>query len=196
MALGALPLVAACTVAAAQPSPKSAEPVSGGSSTRTISVHHVEVRSTLSAEQVHARMLAVVPRLDPRLVDMLRRGDAGAVERERRDGPALWIFEVRDLGSLLAVEGRTAHIYQYEIGNPLTAESMVRYQAGAAQYAPLRLVLYEVAGGSVIAYDRPSDLFGQFGDERVAKVGRDLDRELEAVLRQVTVSGQPAGGRP
>src|SRR5262249_10699445 len=153
-------------------------------STRTISVRHVEVRSSLPAQQVHDRLLAVVPRLDPRLVDMARRGDVEAVERERRDGPPLWLFEVRDHGSLLALERRTASVYQYEIGNPLTAESMVRYHAGAAQYAPLRLALYEEGGGSVIAYDLPSDQFGQFGDERVTKVGRDLDRELEAALNQ------------
>jgi hypothetical protein len=152
--------------------------------TRTISVHHVEMRSSLPAEQVHQTLLITLPRLDPRLADILSRGDLGAVERERREGPPLWLFEVRDLGALLAVEGRTARVYQYEIGNPLTAESMVRYQAGAAQYAPLRVVLYEENGGSVLAYDLPSDLFGQFGDERVASVGRELDRELDQALRR------------
>jgi hypothetical protein len=34
----------------------------------------------------------------------------------------------------------------------------------------------------VFEYDRPSSLFGQFGDERVRQVGLDLDRELETVL--------------
>jgi hypothetical protein len=62
---------------------------------------------------------------------------------------------------------------------------MVRDQSGAGQYAPLRVVLYEENGGSVIAYDLPSDLFGQFGDERVTQVGHDLDRELEAALDAV-----------
>ena len=161
-----------------------------GVSTRTISVRHVEVRSNLSAEQVHDRLLAVVARLDPRLAGMASRGDREGVERERRDGPPLWLFEVRDMGSLLALEGRTARVYQYEIGNPLTAESMVRYHAGAGQYAPLRVVLYQENGGSVIAYDRPSDLFGQFGDERVTKVGHDLDGELEAVLDQALTDGR------
>src|SRR5215470_5462869 len=113
-----------------------------GPSMRTISVRHVEVRSSLPAQEIHDRLLAVVPRLDPRLLDIARRGDREAAERERRDGPPLWLFEVRDQGSLLALEGRTASVYQYEIGNPLTAESMVRHHAGAGQYAPLRIVLY------------------------------------------------------
>lgn len=166
--------------------------MTNASSTRTISVHHVEVRSSLSAQQVHDRLLNTVPRLDPKLADMLRRGDVQAVERQRREGPPLWLFHVRDMGSLEAVEGRQARVYQYDIGNPLTAESMVRYRSGAGQYAPLRVVLYDEAGGSVIAYDRPSDLFGQFGDERVTKVGLDLDRELESVLDQALADG-PAG---
>lgn len=68
----------------------------------------------------------------------------------------------------------------------MTAESMMRDQAAAGLYAPLRVVLYEEPGGSVFAYDRPSDLFGQFGDARVTQVGHELelDRELEAALRK------------
>jgi hypothetical protein len=165
-------------------------PKTRSTSTRTISVEHVEIHSPLPAEQAHRRLLATVPRLDPRLAEMARRGDTQAVERQRRDGPPLWLFEVRDVGSLLALDGRTACVYQYEIGNPLTAESMVRYQAGATQYAPLRVALYEVDGGCIIAYDRPSDLFDQFGDERVTKVGHDLDRELEAVLDRALAEGR------
>ena len=154
-------------------------------SAKTITVHHVEVRTHLPAAEVHRRLLATLPRLDPRLVDMLSRGDVEAVEKQRRDGPPLWLFEVRDMGALLAVEKQGARVvYQYEIGNPLTAESMVRYRSAAGLYAPLRVVLYEEPGGSVFAFDRPFDLFGQFGDPHVTQVGQELDRELEAALRK------------
>ena len=33
-------------------------------------------------------------------------------------------------------------------------------------------------------YDRPSTLFGQFGDGQVTAVGRELDAELERALRR------------
>jgi hypothetical protein len=73
---------------------------------------------------------------------------------------------------------------QYEIGNPLTAESMTRHLLAAGLYAPLRVILYEDAATrrAIFEYDLPSSLFGQFGDERVAKVGRELDTELESAL--------------
>jgi hypothetical protein len=45
--------------------------------------------------------------------------------------------------------------------------------------------LYEdETGGSIFEYDRPSSFFGQYGDERVTEVGRNLDAALEAALRQ------------
>jgi uncharacterized protein DUF302 len=74
---------------------------------------------------------------------------------------------------------------QYEIGNPLTAERMTRHALPAGLYAPLRVILYEDASDrAVFEYDLPSSLFAQFGDERVAEIGRELDSELEAVLEE------------
>ena len=74
---------------------------------------------------------------------------------------------------------------QYDIGNPVTATRMTRHEMPAALYAPLRVVLYEkAAGGATFEYDRPSTLFGQFGDEQVTAVGRELDAELERALRR------------
>jgi len=38
------------------------------------------------------------------------------------------------------------------------------------------------SGRAMFECDLPSSLFWQFGDERVAQVGQELDAELEAVL--------------
>ena len=82
-------------------------------------------------------------------------------------------------GSLASLERRCTT----KIGNPLTVTRMTQHQLPAALYAPLRVVLYEnEAGRAVFEYDRPSSLFGQFGDERVTAVGRELDAHLETVL--------------
>jgi hypothetical protein len=66
----------------------------------------------------------------------------------------------------------------------LTAERMTRYQFSAALCAPLRVVLYEdELGRAIFECDQPSSLFGQYGDERVTQVGRELHQELERALR-------------
>jgi hypothetical protein len=63
---------------------------------------------------------------------------------------------------------------------------MTRHNLGAAIYAPLRVVLFETEAGDVVfEYDKPSTLFGQFGDEKITEVARYLDRELEAALVKV-----------
>ena len=62
---------------------------------------------------------------------------------------------------------------------------MTRYVLAAALYAPLRV--RRRLGPPIFEYDRPSSLYGQFDDERVTQVGRELDAELETVL-------QAAGG--
>jgi hypothetical protein len=68
---------------------------------------------------------------------------------------------------------------------PLTATRMTRRETPAALYAPLRVVLYEnAAGRATFEYDRPSTLFGQFGDGQVTAVGRELDAEVERALRR------------
>jgi hypothetical protein len=68
---------------------------------------------------------------------------------------------------------------------------MTQQQLPASLYAPLRVVLYESeAGHAVFEYDQPSSLFGQFGDERVTAVARELDASLERVLAQALYSGE------
>jgi hypothetical protein len=97
--------------------------------------------------------------------------------------PELSIFQVRDHGALLAIAGKAHNALQYDIGNPVTASLMTRYQLSAALYAPIRVVLYENdAGRGVFEYDQPSTTFGQFGDERVTAVARGLDAALARAL--------------
>ena len=155
---------------------------------QTFVVEHIRLACRRSFEDVHTALLRSLPQLDPRLGHLLETGETEAIAAERANGPRLWLFLTRDHGSLLATEGRRAKAYQHEIGNPLTAERMTRHELPAALYAPLRVLLYEESSGrAFFEYDLPSSLFGQFGDEQVTQVGRELDDELERVL--VAVSG-------
>ncbi len=72
---------------------------------------------------------------------------------------------------------------QYVIGNVLVSTRMTQYQLAAGLYAPLRIMLYENdAGTATLEYDQPSSLFGQYGDERVTAVAKELDRAIYNVL--------------
>jgi len=97
----------------------------------------------------------------------------------------LTIFAIFDHGAALNMVGAPRNAKQYLIGNPLTAMQMTRRDLRAALYAPLRVLVYEDADRrTVVEYDQPSSLFGQFGNSEVTAVGVSLDQKLEAVIRR------------
>jgi hypothetical protein len=146
-------------------------------------IEHRALECVNPFDEVHGTLIASLPAVKAELSEILTRGETEKVAIARRDWPKLWLFLVRNHGELTAADGLTAKAMQYEIGNPLTAERMTRHVLAAALYAPLRVVLYEDASGhAIFEYDLPSSLFGQFGDERVTQVARELDVELEALL--------------
>jgi hypothetical protein len=150
---------------------------------QTIAVEHVRIESAKSFADVRAALERIVPHLDPTLLTALGKGDVERATREKKEGPELSIFLVRDHGALLKIAGRARYALQYDIGNPITASLMTRYRLAAALYAPIRVVLYENdAGHGVFEYDQPSTTFGQFGDERVTAVARGLDAALTRAL--------------
>jgi uncharacterized protein (DUF302 family) len=152
----------------------------------TINVEHVRIVSTKTFAQVKAALEAQVPQLDPAIVTALNAGDLARAQKLEH-GALLFIFLKRDHGALLQAQGGARNAIQYEIGNPLTASRMTKHKLQAALYAPLRVVLYENSnGGSTFEYDKPSTLFGQFGDAEVDKVAHELDQELEQALRRAS----------
>jgi hypothetical protein len=151
---------------------------------QTITVEHIRIVSGQPFADVRQKLEAMAPRLDPGIAEALARGDQKRAADYDQNGPKLSIFEARDHGALLEIADKKRNALQYEIGNPLTASKMTRYQLPAALYAPLRVVLFEdEQGRGVFEYDRPSSFFGQYGDECVTAVGRYLDVTLDALLR-------------
>ena len=150
---------------------------------RTVAVEHIHIESAKSFADVRAALESSVPHLDPSLVKALADGDVERADREKEHGPELSIFQVRDHGALLKTAGKARNALQYDIGNPVTASLMTRHRLAAGLYAPIRVMLYENdAGRGVFEYDQPSTTFGQFGDERVTAVARELDAALARAL--------------
>jgi hypothetical protein len=180
-------LVALVTVAVATLSEgaMAQTPTQAEVTSHTIAVEHIRIASQRSFAEVRQRLEDTLPQLDASIVEALSNGNQNRAKEYGESGPKLSIFEVRDHGDLLELYGAKRNARQYEIGNPLTASTMTRYQLPAALYAPLRVVLFgDEQGRGIFEYDKPSSFFGQFGDERVTKVGRYLDVTLDAALRK------------
>ena len=99
-------------------------------------------------------------------------------------GPSgFMLFRTSDHGSLLRLVGQEKKAIQYLVGNPLFAIQMTQHDIKAGLYAPLRVLIYEnEQGKTCLEYDRPSSLFGQFGNAKVTDVATMLDRKLEQLV--------------
>jgi uncharacterized protein (DUF302 family) len=149
----------------------------------TIPVQHVKIVLNQSFEAARHAFESNLPALNVKALALLRDGEIERAQQLLEQGPELSIFQSRDHGSVLQVAGLVRKALQYDVGNPLTASKMTKHQLPAALYAPFRVVLYEDAQGrAVFEYDKPSSLFGQFGDGEVAAVARGLDAAIEAAL--------------
>src|SRR5215469_86512 len=120
----------------------------------------------------------------PRLAEDRLRAAEGAQE--------LMIFTVFNHGAALNMITAPRNAKQYLIGNPLTAIQMDQHDIRAALYAPLRVLVYEpTKGRTIIEYDQPSSLFGQFERDDITQVARTLDVKLERVLAQAAGLSHP-----
>jgi uncharacterized protein (DUF302 family) len=147
---------------------------------RTIDVGVKYQRFTSALESVLGRFASDVQQ------DIVSRPQIAEQRIEAMAGEqGLMIFGILDHGAALNMVGAPRNAKQYLIGNPLTAIQMTRHDLRAALYAPLRVLAYESADGrTLIEYDQPSSLFGQFGNAEVTAVGVSLDQKLEAVIRR------------
>jgi hypothetical protein len=110
---------------------------------QTIAVEHIKISSERSFAEVRRRLEGTLPKLNASIAKALRSGDQKRAKDYEESGPKLSIFEERDHGALLRIFGSRGNALQFEIGNPLTASKMTRYQLPAALYAPLRVILFE-----------------------------------------------------
>ena len=156
-------------------------------SRNNIQVEHIRIDSVKSYGEVRAA-LEQLPRFDDRIRALLHYGEIARVKAELKkiQGDAdLVIFSLATHGDWLQILSEPRNAVQYVIGNVLVSTQMTQHELAAGLYAPLRIMLYEnKAGTATFEYDRPSTLFGQYGDDRVTAVAKELDREIHDVLIQ------------
>lgn len=153
-------------------------------------VEHIRIDSAKSYNETRAA-LETLPRFDDGIRALLRNGDIERVRSalKKVQGEAgLVIFSMATHGDWLQIRSGKRNVLQYVIGNVLVSTQMTQHELAAALYAPLRIVLYENRlGTATLEYDRPSTLFGQYDNDRVTEVSRELDRKIfDALIKAAT----------
>jgi uncharacterized protein (DUF302 family) len=150
-------------------------------------VDHVQVSTDKPFEEVAQSFERRLGRFDPEVYNALAaNGDAEDARGriEAMAGPSGFMqFTTHNHGALLRLAGQRRKAIQYVVGNPLFALRMTQHDIRAALYAPLRVLVYENGEGKTcLEFDRPSSLFGQFGNPEVNAVAAMLDRKLDALV--------------
>jgi len=152
-----------------------------------IAVDHVRVVAEKPFDQVIKAFEKQLGQFNPEVSKWLAAGEDAEKVRakiEAMEGPSgFMIFRTSDHGALLHLAGQKKKAIQYLVGNPLFAMQMTQHDIRASQYAPLRVLIYENEDGKTcVEYDKPSSLFGQFGNAKVTDVAIMLDQKLEKLV--------------
>lgn len=150
-------------------------------------VEHVRLTTGRSFADVADAFERQLGQFDQNVVDSLAASadaEAAKAKIEAMAGPSgLMLFGTIDHGSLLRLAGQKRKAVQYVVGNPLIAFQMTQHDIRASLYAPLRILLCENEDGETcLEYDKPSSLFGQFGNAEITAVASMLDRKLETLV--------------
>ena len=90
------------------------------------------------------------------------------------------------VGGFLTLMGLPSKVWQYTIGNPLIAFTMLRHDVGAALNVPVRLIIFEGEDGRThIGYDRPSSLMSRLRSAELAAAAQKLDDKLAAPVERI-----------
>src|SRR5262245_22624586 len=152
-----------------------------------ITIEHVYAETEKPFGEVAAAFEARLGQFDPAAHEQLQSGADAEPVRARLDamaGPSgFMLFGTQNHGALLRLARQQRKAVQYVVGNPLFALQMTQHDIRASLYAPLRVLIYEnEERKTCVEYDRPSSLFGQFGDDRITPTAAMLDRKLEALV--------------
>jgi hypothetical protein len=100
-----------------------------------------------------------------------------------------------DLDTVLTLDPRAdqagRRLVRLIAGNPVTMGQMTRHLPSAGSYAPVTILIHELAGGGTqVAYDTVTSAIAPYGDAAASQVAQRLDIEVLTLLRHAT--GIPA----
>jgi hypothetical protein len=153
---------------------------------RTVAVEHIRVHTTRPFAEVVRSIEAETGVFDAAAVQRLQAkappGELLAAIAAMAGRSGLMRFLALDHGAILRSQGKPALAVRFLIGHALTAARMTALGIGSGLYAPLSLLVAEDEAGTVLEYDRPTTLFGQFDDAGIDEVARELDEKMAVLV--------------
>jgi uncharacterized protein (DUF302 family) len=160
--------------------------------TSTFVVDHVSAESDIGFAEVTNSFEQQLGKFDPKVVESLsarspNTENAKSTIEKMAGESGFMLFGTVNHGLLPSIFRKNRKAMQYVIGNPLIAVQMTQHNLAAGLYAPLRVLIYESDRGKTrVEYDKPSPLFGLFGDNKIFLVANMLDNKLEDLARVAT----------
>lgn len=158
-----------------------------------ITIVHEAIDLPVSYDAFTRRLERLLGRFDPEEVARVLAEDptaAAAGIGAMAGHQGLMLFGTQDHGGLFALRGEVRKAKRYHVGNPLIAFQMTQHDLRAGLYAPLTVFVYETGPAAVrVEFDRPSSLFGQFGNRTVTDVAVGLDAKLNALIEEAAKPG-------
>jgi uncharacterized protein (DUF302 family) len=158
----------------------------------TVPIEHVVYSTNISFEEFTANFTKLcgthhVEAYESLLSDPAQSASAVKAIGAMQGSSGFMIFATYDHGALLSVKGAPRKAKQYEVGNPLIAARMTEHDIRAALYAPLRVLVYEDTNSkTIVEYDLPSTLFGQFHNAKVDVVAKELNEKLSQLIKRAS----------
>lgn len=84
-----------------------------------------------------------------------------------------------DHGKILSMTGTKLKATLFMIGNPMVGKQLFDESHSVGLYVPLRLYVYsDKSGKTIVEYDKPSTLLGQYQNEKIGMVAKMLDEKI------------------
>jgi hypothetical protein len=174
-----------------------AQPLNGSIETISHLVDRLTIQVDDSFDGFRDRYERAVPVFQSERFDSLVETGAAwqtVLEATAENAPHDFIlYWSHDFTSLMRLAGDRGRCVEYLMGNHTIAQKMYRYNPAILLYAPLRTAIVEDADRVTwFTVDQPSTRFGSFNTPQIAKVGRELDHKLAALLEHLDAPVPPA----
>jgi uncharacterized protein (DUF302 family) len=154
---------------------------------------HREYVSTRSYAEVVARFEAAIGNIGSDGLTRASTESKSAEEFEARvkkfEGSSGFMqFMKIDHGPWMKVRGLKGRGVLYILGNPLIAQTMIKFDISVGLNVPVRMFVYEdeASGTGRIGYDLPSSLMARLGNEEVDEAAKALDAKMAALAESAT----------